>query len=130
MLSLITRADIGGALANTNLDVDLRALIGLRAWQLYVLPSRSHVEPVGLFVVQGGDTADVIRAALGFDPAGGRAEASSYTWLEDHGPWFEIFYTREDGPIRVFVENGPGTELGIHYLCLAHFWTEGEGETS
>ena len=131
MLTLTTLADVGGALADTNLDVDLRALLGLRAWQLYVLRGLSGGDHLSLFVVQAGDTAEVINTALGFDITGDRAEPPSYTWMEDHGLWFEIFYGGHGGLVtRVFVENGPATELGIHLMCLSHFWTEADGEAS
>ena len=105
MLSLTDRASIASALN----DPDLRVLIDLRA-----------DGDTKLFVVQGGDTPEVINAALGFPITGDLAEEPSYDWIEDHGRWFEIAY----GTVRIFVENGPGTELGIHYLCLSHFWAE------
>lgn len=126
MLSLTSRADITRALADPALDVDLRALIGLRAWQLCVLQGRQHAPPFRLHVVQGGDTPDVINQALGFEITGDQAEEPSYKWIEDHGLWFELFYDRDDGPTRILVENGPGTELGIHYMCLAQFWTDAD----
>lgn len=101
MLSLTDRASVLRALEDPELDADLRNLIGQR-------------DSTNLFVVQGGDTAEVINAALGF------AITESYDWIQDHGLWFEIAY----GAIRILVENGPGTELSIHCLCLSHFWPE------
>lgn len=101
MLSLNDRASVLRALEDPELDPDLRTLIELS-------------DSTKLFVVQGGDTAEVINAALGF------AITENYDRLEDHGLWFEIAYDT----IRIFVENGPGTELGIHCLCLSHFWPE------
>ena len=105
MLSLTDRASIASAL----LDPDLLALIALRAG-----------DDTKVFVVQGGDTPEVINKALGFAITGEQAEELPFDWIHDHGLWFEIAY----GPVRIFVENGPGTELGIHYLCLSHFWAE------
>lgn len=110
MLSLTSRASIASALNDPDLDPDLRVLIALRAGHLS--------DGTKLFVVQGGDTPEVINAALGFAVTGDQAEEPSYDWIEDHGLWFEI----ARGATRTFVENGPGTELGIHYLCLSHFW--------
>lgn len=127
MLTLADRALVSRALSDTTLDLDLRALIGLRAWQLYVEQGRPIGAGFRLIVVQGGDTPDVINTALGFAITGDRAEGHSYDWIEDHGLWFEVAYGAPGESLtRVFVENGPGTELGIHSLCLAHFWSEGE----
>ena len=112
MISLNDRASIASALNDPDLDPDLRVLIALRAGQLN--------DDTKLFIVQGGDTPEVINAALGFAITGDQAEEPSYDWIEDHGRWFEIAYDT----VRIFVENGPGTELGIHYLCLSHFWAE------
>ena len=120
MLSLTDRVSIASALYDPDLDPDLRDLIALRADHLS--------DDTKLFVVQGGDTPAAINEALGFPITGDGAEEPSYDWIEDHGRWFEIaLYPSDDGPARIFVENDVGTELGIHYLCLSHFWPDGEG---
>lgn len=125
MLCLTDRAAIGAALRNLTLDVDLRALIGLRVWDLYVEHHRPPDKGVRFYAVQGGDTADVINAALGIPITGDEAEDTGFDFIVDHGIWMEIAYSPNDGiPTRVFVENGPGTELGIHTLCLGHFWPD------
>lgn len=118
MLSLKTCAAVADALHDSDLDPGLRDLIRLRARQLHA-GLKSHP---WLFVIRGGDTAEVINDALGFNITGDHAEPPSCDWIQDHGFWFEIAY----GHTRIFVENGPGTELGIHYLCLAHFWTDAD----
>ena len=64
------------------------------------------------------DPASVSRAITG-----DHAEEFRVDWIEDHGRWFEIAL----GATRIFVENGPGTELGIHSLCLSQLWPDGEG---
>lgn len=128
MLSLTDRASVSRALSDTTLDLNLRALIGLRAWQLHIERGRPLGAGFRLIVVQGGDTPDVINTALGFAITGDQAEGPSYDSIEDHGLWFEVAYGIEGEPLtRVFVENGPGTEWGIHHLCLSHFWPIGEG---
>ncbi|MGV9006329.1 MAG: hypothetical protein ACOH1H_06295 [Brevundimonas sp.] len=128
MLSLTDCASVSRALSDTTLDLDLRALIGLRAWQLHVEQGRPLGSGFRLIVVQGGDTPDVINTTLGFAITGDQADGSSYDWIDDHGLWFEVAYRTEGEALtRVFVENGPGTELGIHALCLTHFWPDGEG---
>ncbi|GAA0655354.1 hypothetical protein [Brevundimonas lenta] len=127
MLTLTDHASVSRVLSDTNLDPDLRALIGLRAWQLHVEQGRLLGAGFRLIVVQGGDSPDVINTALGFAITGDRAEGHSYDWIEDGGLWFEISYGADGEALtRVFVENGPCTELGVHSLCLAHFWPEGE----
>lgn len=123
MLTLTDGPSVSRALSDTTLDLDLRALIGFRAWQLHVEQGLAIGPGFRLIVVQGGDTPDVINTALGFPITGDRADGHSHDWVEDHGLWFEISYGGDDEALtRVFVENGPGTELGIHHLCLAHFW--------
>lgn len=124
---LTDRAAVTGALNDFDLYVDLRALIGRRAWQLYVEQNQPRREDVKIVVVEGGDTPKVINEGVGFPITGDDAEEPSYEWLEDHGLWFEIAYVRGGGlHTFVFVENNPGTELGIHHLCLAQFWRDGE----
>lgn len=123
MLTLTDRASVSRALSDTTLDLDLRALIGLRAWQIQVEQGRPIGTGFRLIVVQGGDTPDVINTALGFPITGDRADEQGHDWIEDHGLWFEISYGADGEALtRVLVENSPGTELGIHHLCLAHFW--------
>lgn len=117
MLALTDRASVTSALDNPDLDPDLRPLLGHRA--------RTLRKDTKLFVVQGGDTPEVINAALGFPITGDHAEEPNYSWIRDYGRWFEITYLCRQ--TVVFVENDPGTELGIHHLCLSHFWPAGEG---
>jgi hypothetical protein len=128
VLSLTNRAAVTRALKDRDLDPDLRALLGRRVRQLDVEPNRPPSEGIKFVVVEGGDTPEVINAALGFPITGEQAEEPSYEWIEDHGFWFEIAYVRSDD-LRTFiyVENGPGTELGIHYLCLSYFWPDEDG---
>lgn len=122
MLLLTDRASILRSLDDPDLDSDLRALIRKLAVELH--------HDTKLYVVQGGDTAAVINAAVGFAITGDDPETCDYDWLEDHeGRWFEIGLVRDDGvPVCIFVENDPGTELGIHGLCLSRFWPDEEGE--
>lgn len=124
MLCLNTLADVAGAISDPDLDADLRTLIAQRGWQAYAEHPSHLSEDTRIVVVQAGDTPDVINTALGFAITGDDAEDPSYDRLDDHEGWFEIVYRRSERDAVVFVEDGPGTELGIHYLCLAHFWTE------
>ena len=109
MLKLTDPASIAEALTDPGLDPDLIALVRCLALDL---GGRGAFR---LVVIQAGD--------------GDGAEEARFDWIKDHdGRWFEIAFTPiDDGPTRVLVENGPGTELGLHYLCLSHFWPDGEG---
>lgn len=115
MLSLTDRASIASALNDPDLGPKLRVLIALHAGHLS--------DDTKLFVVQGGDTLEVIKKAVGFPITGDQAEEPSCDWIEDHGRWFEVAY----GATRIFVENDPGTELRFHYLCMSHFWPDSHG---
>lgn len=124
MLSLTNFAAVASALNDRDLDPDLRALIARRAW---LLGTRPLGEDVRFVVVEGGDTPEVINAAVGFPITGEDAEEPSYEWIENHGLWFELAYARYGLRTFIFVENTPATELGIHYLCLSHFWPDDKG---
>lgn len=126
MRSLTNFAAVARALSDRDLDPELRALIGRRAWLLGGQMDRPLGEDVRFVVVEGGDTPEIINEALGFPITGGDAEEPSYEWIEDHGLWFEIAYARGGTRTFIFVENTPATELGIHHLCLAHFWPDGD----
>ena len=120
MISIFDCASLEDALDDPDLDLDLRVLIGQRA--------RYLSDDTKLFVVQAGDAPEIINEALQFDITGDHAEEPSFKWILDHGRWFEIFCHRGDEHIRILVENHPGTELGIHCLCLSHFWPDGAGD--
>lgn len=122
MLSLTDRAALLKALNDPDLDPDLKVLIDLRPDH-----QRPQSQNVGYFVVQGGDTPEVINEALGFAITGDHAEEPSFTWIKHHGQWFELAYERSGGPTRIFVENGAGTELELHLLCLSYFWPDDGG---
>lgn len=129
MLTLTDIGSVSAALGDQSLDVDLRALIGFRVWHMCVEHECAIGTEVQILVVQGGDTPEVINAALGFPITGAEPEDPSFVSIEAHGLWYELAYARDHDPhTRVFVENGPGTELGIHAMCLAQFWPDCEGD--
>lgn len=120
MMSLIDRHSVTATLTNLEIDSDLRALLGLRVWQLDTERDRPLSEIVRVIVVQPGDTPAVINAALGFPITWDQADQPSFEWIEDHGSWFEIAYMlNDDLGMLVFVADDPGTEFGIHFMCLA-----------
>lgn len=123
MLCLNTLAEVASALSDPDLDPDLRRLLALRGCRFYGHPE--HHPDTRLIVIHGGDTPDVINTAPGFVFTGDGADDLAFDWVEDHGLWFEGVITPQfDLPVRLFIENGPGTELGVHYRCLAYFWAE------
>ena len=124
MITLDTHAAVASALENPNILPELKALIRLRIRQLCQGPGRCLGSEFLMFVVEGGDSPEVINAALGFAITGPEAEPASHQWIFDHGLWFEIVYDDPGRRLRVFVENTPATELGLHYLCLSHFWRD------
>jgi hypothetical protein len=127
VLSLTICAAVASARDDREIDPEL--WIGRRAWLLCVQEDRPLGEDIRFVVVEGGDTPEVINEALGFPITGDDPEEPSYESIEDHGLWFEIAYANRDRlRTYIFVENGPGTELGLHYLCLSHFWPDNEGE--
>lgn len=127
MISLKDVFEVSSILGDPDIDVDLRALVGFRAWHMCVEHECTIGTDVRIFVIQGGDAPEVINDTLGFPITGVQAEDPSYLSIEDHGRWFEIAYAPyDDAHLRIFVENGPGTELGIHHMCLSHFWPEDE----
>ena len=121
MLSITDRISITAALTDRELDPHLRALIGLRAWQLDNERDRPFGDYMRFIVVQPGDSPEVINKAVGFPITWELAEQPSFDWMEDHDTWFEIaFVLTDDLGMLVFVANDPGTEFGIHYMCLAY----------
>ena len=131
MISLTDVFEVSSVLGDPEIDADLRALIGFRAWHMCVEHECEIGSEVRLFVVQAGDPPEVINEAVGFPITGDEAEEPSFLSIEDHGLWFEVAYAPDhDAHTRIFVENNPGTELGIHHMCLAHFWPENRGAGS
>lgn len=123
MLKLNDPASIAEALDDPGLDPDLGNLIRRLALDL------GHSGAVSIVVViEAGDSPAVINAAVGSSITGDGAGELCFDWIKDHdGRWFEIALTPPAGvPTRVLVDNDAGTELGLHYACLAHFWPDDE----
>lgn len=122
MLKFTDPASIAEALNDPGLDPGLVTILRRLAFDL------SGGGDFRLIFVQAGDTPAVINDAVGHPITGDGAEKPCFDWIKDHdGRWFEIGLLIEGIPTRIFVENDPGTELGIHYLCLSHFWPDGDG---
>ena len=120
MLSLTDRDSVTAALTDPNLDLNLRALIGLRAWQMDDDRDRPLSDIVQFVVVQPGDTSEVIHQAVGFPITWDQAEQPGWEWMEDHGSWFELAYVlTDDFGLLVFVADDPGTNTTLRFNCLA-----------
>jgi len=120
MISISTRESITAALTNRKLDAELRALIGLRAWQLDVERQRPLNDTIRFVVIQPGDTPEIIHAVVGFPITWDQAEQPGYEWMEDHGSWFELAYVlTDDFGLLVFVAEDPGTNFNLLFNCLA-----------
>lgn len=119
MLSLTDRAAVTAALTNPKLDPNLRALIGLRAWQMDDDRARPLSEIVLFVVVQPGDSSEVIHEAVGFPITWDQADQPGWEWMEDHGSWFELAYAlTDDVGMIVFVADDPGTNFTLRFNCL------------
>ena len=120
MLSLTDREAVTAALTDPGLDPHLRALIGLRAWQLDTERDRPLSDIVQFVVVQPGDTSEVIHKAVGFPITWDQVEQPGWEWMEDHGPWFELAYVlTDDFGLLVFVADDPRTNHVLRFNCLA-----------
>lgn len=120
MLSLNDRISITAALIDRKLDPQLRALIGLRAWQLDNERDRPFGDYMKFVVIQPGDKPEAIHEAIGFPITWEQAEQPGFDWMEDHGSWFELAYIlTDDLGLLVFVADDPDTDFGLRFNCLA-----------
>ena len=119
MLKLTDRAAITAALTDTTLDPELRALLGLRAWQLDDVRHQPLGETVQFVVIQPGDTPAEIHEAVGFPITWDQADQPSFEWMNDHGRWFELAYIlTDDLGLLVFVADDPGTDFTLRFNLL------------
>lgn len=119
MLSLTDRDAVTAALTDPALDPDLRALIGLRVWQVDADRRRPLGEILQIVVVQPGDPAEVIHDAVGYPICWDQAEQPGWEWFNDHGSWFELAYVlTDDFGMLVFVPDHPETNDTLRFNCL------------
>jgi hypothetical protein len=118
MLSLTDRDAVTAALTDTTLDPALRALIGLRVWQVDTDRRRPLGEILQLVVVQPGDEPEVIHEAVGVPICWDQAEQPGWEWFNDHGSWFELCYVlTDDFGMLVFVADQPGVNDTLLFNC-------------
>lgn len=119
MLSLNDRDAVTAALTNNSLDPALRALIGLRVWQVDTDRRRPLGETLQIVVIQPSDPPEAIHAAVGFPICWDQAEQPGWEWFNDHGSWFELAYVlTDDFGMLVFVADHPDTNDTLRFNCL------------
>lgn len=120
MLKLTDRAAVKATLTDPTIDPELRALIGLRVWQLDDVRHQPLGETVQFVVVQPGDSADTIHEAVGFPICWDQADQPGWEWMEDHGRWFELAYVlTDDLGLVVFVADDPGVNHALRFNLFA-----------
>lgn len=118
MLSLTDRDAVMAALTDATLDPALRALIGLRVWQVDTDRRRPLGEILQIAVVQPSDPPEVIHDAVGFPICSDQAEQPGFEWFNDHGSWFELAYVlTDDFGMLVFVPDHPDTNHTLLFNC-------------
>lgn len=119
MLSITDRDAVTAALTNQQLDPNLRALIGLRVWQVDTDRRQPLGEILQIVVVQPGDPPEVIHKAVGFPITWDQADQPGFEWMNDHGSWFELAYVlADDFGMLVFVADHPDTNYVLRFNCL------------
>ena len=120
MLSLKDRDAVTAALTDPTLDPTLRALIGLRVWQVDTDRREPLSDVLQIVVVQPGDTSEAIHEAVGYPITWDQAEQPGFEWMNDHGSWFELAYVLTDEfGMLVFVADHPDTNFVLRFNCLA-----------
>ncbi len=119
-LKLTDRAAVTAALTDPTLDPELRALIGLRAWQLDDVRHQPLGETVQFVVVRPGDPVSEIHEAIGFPICWDQADQPGWEWMEDHGRWFELaFVLTDDLGLIVLVADDSGVDHTLRFNLLA-----------
>lgn len=120
MKSLSHRDAVTAALTDPTLDPELRALIGLRIWQVDTDRRRPLGEILQIVVIEPGDQPEVIHDALGFPLCYDQAEQPGFEWMNDHeqAGYFELCYVlTDDFGMLVFVADHPDTNHTLRFNC-------------
>ncbi len=122
VLKLTDRAAVKAALTDPDIDPELRALLGLRVWQLDDARHQPLGETVQFVVVQPGDSVTEIHEAVGFPITYDQADQPGWEWMEDHrqAGYFELAYVlTDDLGLVIFVADHPDTDPTLRFNCLA-----------
>lgn len=119
MLSLTDRDAVTAALTDTTLDPGLRALIGLRVWQVDTDRRRPLGEILQIVVIQPGDEPEIVHEAVGWPICYDQAEQPGFEWFNDHGSWFELAYVLNDDGfgVLVFLADHPDVNDTLRFNC-------------
>jgi hypothetical protein len=121
MLNLTDRDAVTAALTDPTLDAELRALIGLRVWQVDADRRRPLGEILQIVVIQPGDTPEIVHEAVGWPICYDQAEQPGFEWFSDHeqAGYFELaFVLTDDGFGKlVFVADQPGVNDTLLFNC-------------
>lgn len=120
MLILDTREAVTAALADTTLDATLRAIVGLRVYQIHEDRQQPLGDVLRIVVVQPRDEAPLVHEALGFPLFHEQADQPGWEWMNDHGSWFELAYVFSDDGygLLVFVADHPETNETLRFNLL------------
>ena len=119
MLTLTDRDAVTTALTDRTLDPVLRALIGLRVWQIDTDRNHPLSDVLQIVVIHQGDPPEIILQAVGFPIILDEADQPGFDWMEDHGSWFELAYVLTDeAGMLVFVLDHPDTDPSLRAYCL------------
>lgn len=118
MLSLTDRDAVTAALTDTTLDPTLRALIGLRVWQVDTDRRLPLGDVLQIVVIDPGDLPEVIHDAVGFPITSDQADQPGFEWMNDHGSWFELAYVLTDAfGLLIFISDHPDTNDTLLFNC-------------
>ena len=120
MLNLTDRDAVTAALTDKTLDSEIRALLGLRIWQVDTNRRIPLSEILQIVIIQPGDSVEVIHDAVGFPICWDQADQPGFEWMNDHGFYFEICYVlTDDFGLLVFVADHPDTNYTLRFNLLA-----------
>ena len=119
MLSLTDRDAVTAALLDPNLNPTLRALIGLRVWQIDTDRNHPLSDVLQIVVVHPGDPPEAILEAVGFPIILDKADQPGFEWASFHHGWWELCYVLTDeAGMLVFVPDHPDTDPSLRAYCL------------
>lgn len=117
MLAINDRDGVTAALTDRTLDPALRALIGLRVWQVDTDRRRPLADVLHIVVVEPGDPPHAIHAAVGIPICHDLAEQPGWQWFNDHRQYFELIFLLPERQLIVLVADHPDTNDTLRFNC-------------